>query len=306
MIKRLSFGQNVEGLTNSLQGGVPQSSWVMLFGNSGAYKTLHSLSFLIDAVMNNERAVFISTEQDWRNLKLQIESLGWEYKAHEAHLTLKLLESDDFGTYDVIWIDMSSLGYLAYTLNRIVREEKEGSRKKKYYWHYDPDLLTFAIIMGLEGVGVLERKSNEITIEQVEKIRLKDGYYGSKYAQTIVNKNVTARVIIDSISALYTLRWGAAGKILTDMKIRLEIPTCTFLLTSHVPKSNEEEIGAEVGHVVDGRIMLRNELTKTSGKVRGWIAKMRLTDHSRLLHDVFITGGEKKKIKWQPITANEQ
>jgi len=302
-VERLSFGPRIRGLDEALEGGVPRGSWVVLFGNPGAYKTLHSLSFALAGVEADERVVYVSTEQDWRNLKTQIESLGWKYKAHEAHLTLKLLESKDFGAYDVVWVDLDSLRYLAWKLNRLVREEKEGSRRKKYYWYYDPDLLTFAIILGLEGVGSIQRKESDITLEQVERIRIKEGYYGSKYSLVKMDKNVKVRVIIDSVSVLFTARWSIAGRVLTDMKIRLEAPLYTFLLTSHVSRSSEEEMGAQVGHIVDGRIRLWNELDARAkaGVVTGWIAKMRLTDHSRLLHYVSVVGSEEKRLVWEPV-----
>ena len=300
-IQRLSFGPYVKGLNEALQGGIPAGSWTVLFGNPGSYKTLHALAFALEGLRQKERVVYVSTEQDWKNLKAQIASLGWDYKAYEAHLTMKLLDNKDFGAFDLIWIDLDSLRYLAWKLNRIVREEKEGSRKKKYFWYYDPELLTFAIILGLEGVGSIERKESNITLEQVEKLRIKDGYYESKYSMVKMNKNVVVRVIVDSISVLFTSRWSIAGRVLTDMKIRLESPLYTFLLTSHVSRSSEEEMGAQVGHIVDGRIRLWNELTKEGGRVTGWIAKMRLTDHSRVLHDVRIAGGENKYIEWIPV-----
>jgi KaiC/GvpD/RAD55 family RecA-like ATPase len=299
-VVREGFSPYVVGLDESLEGGIPKGSWVVLFGNPGAYKTLHSLAFTLAALDSGEKVVYVSTEMDWKMLKKQAEILGWSFKdIKDAHLTLKLLEKKEFGDYDLIWIDLDSLRYLAWKLNRLIREEKEGSKKRKYYWYYDADLVTYAIILGLEGVGLVERKESEITLKQVDRIRLRDGLYDSKKAEIKVNKDVVARVIIDSISVLYTARWAIAGRILTDMKIRLELPQITYLLTSHVARSNEEEMGAQVGHVVDGRIRLWNELKGREGIVSGWIAKMRLTDHSRHLHKVVITRQNNMKvIRW--------
>lgn len=304
-IQRVSFGPYVKGLNQALQGGIPSGSWAMLFGNPGSYKTLHSLAFALEGVRQKERVVYVSTEQDWKNLKAQIDSLGWDYKAYETHLTLKSLESKDFGAFDMVWVDLDSLRYIAWKLNKLVEEKREGGRKRRYFWYYNPQLLTFAIILGLEGVGAIERKDSNITLEQVDRIRIKDGYYGSRYSMVKVNKNVMVRIVIDSISVLFTSMWSVAGKILTDMKVRLETPLYTFLLTSQVSKSSEEELGSQVGHIVDGRIRLWNELYKGSGRVTGWIAKMRVTDHSRVLHDVRITGGESKVIEWTPIQGEE-
>ena len=303
--QRLTFGPYVKNLSDALDGGVPPGSWVVLYGNPGSYKTLHALAFALAGLKEKERVVYVSTEQDWKSLKAQISSLGWDYKAHDAHLTMKLLEDKDFGTFDIVWIDLDSLRYLAYALNRIVREEGAGSRRRKYYWYYDPELFTFAIILGLEGVGVIDRRESEITLEQVERLRIKEGYYareGDSRAMLTVNKDATARVVIDSISVLFTGRWSVAGRTLTDIRVRLEAPTITYLLTSHVSKLSEDEMGSQIGHIVDGRIRLWNELSGNAGRVTGWIAKMRLTDHSRALHEVKIAGKDNKYIEWSPLT----
>ena len=295
-IERLGFKPYVDGLDNALQGGIPKGSWVVLFGNPGSYKTLHSLAFMLNGIENDEKVIYVSTEQDWKNLRLQARTLGWDYSVNETHLTMKTVRTGK-NDFDIVWIDLDSLRYLAFSLNRLVREE---GKKKKYYWYYDPELMTFSIILGLELVGAVERKESDITIQQVEYMRIKDGWYGSDRAMLKVNRDVPVRIIIDSISVLFTSRWSIAGRVLTDMKIRLEAPIYTFLLTSHVSRSNEEEMGAQVGHVVDGRIRLWNELTKDgTARVTGWIAKMRLTDHSRREHIVSITEtGGRKIIKW--------
>lgn len=301
-IRRQAFAYT--NLNNLLQGGVPLGSWISLFGNPGAYKTLHSLAFAIGGVQSREKVVYVSTEQSFKQLKLQAKQLGWDIDAaYDAHLSLKLIESRDYGSYDIIWIDLDSLRYLAYKLNKLAREDKKG--KKKYYWYYDPDLLTFAIILGLEGVGVIKRKDEEITLDQVDRIRLRDGVYSSKYALVSVDTKTIARVIIDSVSVLFTSRWSIAGRILTDMKIRLEAPNITYLMTSHVSRSAEEEMGAQVGHIVDGRIRLWVDLDRQTRAsiVTGWIAKMRLTDHDRRLHRVdLVDKNDAKYLAWTPLS----
>ena len=129
--RRLTFGPYVKGLNEALGGGVPAGSWVVLFGNPGSYKTLHALAFAIEGVRQRERVVYVSTEQDWKSLKAQISSLGWELKAYDAHLTVRRVKEDkDFGKYDLVWVDLDSLRYLAWELNRIVREEREGARRR--------------------------------------------------------------------------------------------------------------------------------------------------------------------------------
>jgi len=302
-IYRLSFEPYVKGLNESLQRGIPIGSWVMLFGNSGSYKTLHALAFALAGIMRNEKVVYVSTEQDWKGLKAQVSSLGWSFKAYDTHLTIRLLEKEkdkdnDIGAFDLVWIDLDSLRYLAWKLNDIERKEKENSRRKKYWFYDDPNLLTFAIVLGLEVVGSIKRKETEITLDQVEKPRIKEGFYKSSYSLVDIKERTPVRIIIDSING----RWNSVGKALTSMKIKLESPLYTFLLTTHTSRTYEEEMEAQVGYIVDGMIRLWNEMTEEGGRVTGWIAKMKLTDHSRLLHNVRITGGETKHIEWLPIT----
>jgi len=282
-------------LNNLIEGGIPLGSWVSVFGNPGSYKTLHALAFALGAE-KNEKVVYVSTEQSYKQLMLQSEQLGWDVsKFYTAHLSLKLLSSRDYGDYDFVWVDLDSLRYLSYKLNALAREDSK--RKKKYYWYYDPDLLTYAIVLGLEAVGVVRRRDSEITLDQVDRVRLRDGVYGSKYSVVDVDTKLMGRVIIDSVSILFTSRWSLAGRMLTDMRIRLEAPNITYLLISHVARSNEEEMGAQVGHIVDGRIRLRVELDRQHLKesiVTGWIAKMRLTNHSRRLHEVKLVRNNKE------------
>ena len=302
-VERQGFAYS--NLNDLIQGGIPVGSWVSLFGNPGAYKSLHSLAFTIAGLENREKVVYLSTEQSFKQLILQAKQLGWDIQAaYDAHLSLKLLSTRDYGSYDLVWIDLDSLRYLAWKLNALVREDKASKGKKKYYWYYDPDLMTFAIILGLEAVGVIKRRESDISLEQVERIRLRDGVYKSKYAMVDVDTKTKARVIIDSISVLFTGRWSIAGRILTDMKVRLEAPNITYLMTSHVSRSAEEEMGAQVGHVVDGRIRLWVDLDRQlkQSLVTGWIAKMRLTDHDRRLHRVDLVDRDGvKHLVWTPL-----
>lgn len=302
-VERKGFSPLVNGLDSGMEGGIPQGSWAIIFGNPGSYKTLHALAWMINALRNNEKVVYVSTEQSYSGLRTQVRSLGWEYNAEERHLSTRLLDSEEWGRLDLVWVDLTSLRFLAHHLNRLARETRESSEERsKYYWYYDPELLTYAIILALEGVGSIERREQEITLRQVKYLRIADGFYGYRSAMANVRRNVRVRIIIDSISSLFTARWSIAGRILTDMKVRLEAPVYTFLLTSQVSKTNEEELGAQIGHIVDGRIRLWNEMTRSGiARVTGWIAKMRLTDHSRVLHEVRITGSERKRIEWVPL-----
>ena len=300
---RLGFEPYVKGLDGALQGGVPEGSWISLYGPPGGYKTLHGLAFCLNALANRQKCVYVSTEMDYIQLKEQMNSLGWKLeKVYEVHFTSKIVESKDYGAYDLIWVDLDSLRYWAYKLNQLVREEKEGGKKKVYFWYNDPTLLTHLIMISLGAVGVLERTVTNITLDEVLYARVKDGLFESKYAKFKVNKDVHARVVIDSISPFIIGKFSVAGKILTDMKVRLATPNVTYVVVSHVAKTTEDELGANIGHIVDGRIRLWLELDEKAGEAKyyGWIVKMRQTDHSRKLHTVSMeTSGNMKYLVWK-------
>ena len=301
-VRRLGFAPFVQGLDNALQGGIPEGGWISLYGPPGGYKTLHALAFCLNALANRERCVYVSTEMDYTQLKRQLESIGWRLeKVYETHFTSKIVDSKDYGSYELVWIDLDSLRYWAWKLNKLIREEKESGKKKIYFWYNDPTLLTHVILVALGAVGVLERTVSSISLDEILYARVKDGLYESKYAKFKVNKDVHARVIIDSISPFIIGKYSVAGKILTDMKVRLAAPNITYIIVSHVAKTTEEELGANIGHVVDGRIKLWMELDEKEGiaKYFGWIVKMRETDHSRKLHRITIeTYGNSKRIVW--------
>ena len=306
-MKRLGFAPFVEGLDNLIEGGVPEGSWLSIFGPPGGFKTLHSLAFCLAGVIKGEKCVYVSTEMDRAQLKGQLDSLEWKMDdVYEVLFTSKITENEDYGSFDLVWVDLDSLRYWAYKLNALFREEKKKSkdeRKKiKWFWYNDPSLLMHVIMIALGGVGVLERTVKDITLEEVLYARVKDGLYGkSKYTRFTVNKDVSARVIIDSISPFVIGKYAVAGQIMTDMKVRLVAPNVTYIIISHVAKTTEDELGASIGHITDGRIKLWMDLDMKAeiAKHYGWIVKMRMTDHSRRLHRVSIEGTDIKKIVWK-------
>ena len=298
-VKRAGFSPFIRGLDDALQGGVPEGSWVSVFGPPGSYKTLHGLAFCLNAVNSGERCIYVSTEMYYPQIKRQLESLGWKYNAYERQFTNRIIEDRDYGSYELVWIDLDSLYWWAKKLNAIVRDEykqKSGSyeRKGKIYWFDDQSLLTHIIMVALGSVGVLERNVSKISLREVEYARLKDRDMFK------VNSDIHARVIIDSFSTYVTgVKYSVAGRMLTMMKIRLSTPNVTYAVVNHTPKSGEDELGASIGHVVDGRIKLWVEQGRDSARYYGWIAKMRETDHSRKIHTVVLDrSSDTVAIRW--------
>jgi len=299
---RQGFDPYVKGLNSALQGGIPEGSWVSIYGPPGGYKTLHSLAFCLNGLANREKCIYVSTEMDYVQLKGQLESLGWKpEKVYETHFTSKIVDNRDYGSFELVWIDLDSLRYWAWKLNKLMREEKEGSRKKVYFWYNDPTLLIHTILIALGAVGVLERNVSRISLDEILYARVKDGLYDNKYAKFKVIKDTKARVIIDSISPFIIGKYSVAGKILTDMKVRLASPNITYIIVSHVAKTTEDELGANIGHIVDGRIRLWTEIRDNELKHYGLITKMRNTMHSNRIHEVELVSGETSVIEWRPL-----
>ena len=281
-------------INDFLEGGTPRGSIISIYGNPGAYKTLHSLSFALAGHANGEPVVYVSTEQSYRHLIEQAGRLSWRFNRNEIHHFTSESTKTPEENYAVVFVDLDSLYDVAITLKRLMREEQEGYAKKKYYWYNDPNLVTYVIILALEKAGVLERRGpTGIDPDEVTRLRLRAGRNVRVYTQT------HARVIVDSFSAIYAGRWSIAGKMLTDFKVRMEMDNITYLMTFHVSRAHEEEMGAQVGHIVDGRIRLW--LTEKGGELitEGAIMKMRLTNHSRRIHTVKLETSKKPAfLRW--------
>lgn len=298
---RAGFAPLVKGLDELMEGGVPQGSWVSIYGTAGAYKTLHSLAFCIAGLMRGERCVFVSTEMNFSQIKGQLASLGWDEHLKTVHgtmFTTKILEQD-YGNYEFVLIDTDSLYFWARKLNVAVREEK----KKKSYWYTNINVLAHAIITALGAVGVVEREKEDITLEEIEYSRLRDGLFEkeSKWRFFTIDKSLTARVVIDSFSP-YVEAYGfnRSGSLMTWLKMRLALPNVTYVIVNHTSKMTEEELGAAIAHVVDGRIRLLRVEEGEEQRVKGAITKMRETNHDTKLHVVSVDREKNKSVlKWQ-------
>ena len=226
-------------------------------------------------------------------------------------MTDRSIETEDYGNYELVWIDLDSLDSLARRMNILVREVRE-ERRKKVYFYDDPTLLTYAIMLGLGAVGAIQWDERKLDLNVADYARISRALYVSdrqrseklrKYIPFTVNRKVRVRVVIDSISPFIIGRYSIGGKILTNMRIRLMAPMHTYLVLSHVSKTTDEELGAALGHITDGRIRLWTETIwkEKVDRVYGLIKKMRLTEHSRVVHSVEVKGGEHKYIEWKPL-----
>ena len=311
-MKRLGFGPFVRGLDAALEGGVPQGYWVSVFGPPGAYKTLHALAWCMTALAEREKCIYVSTESTAEQLRQQLESLGWEppsdvrIRVLYASVVEKSGEVKVKGDADLVIADLKTLRYLAVRLNRVIREESEsGGRRKLYLWYDDPNLLVYTVMLALSEAGVLN-PTGRVSPEAVRYASLMEaaGKRRSQYTPFEMVEGMEARIVIDSMAPFIVGRYSVAGRIMTDVKYRLMAENLTYLVINHVSKTREDELGAEIGHVVDGRIRLWHDVAGDELRYYGLVVKMRATDHSRRVHTVRLaTVNNAKTILWEPTGA---
>jgi circadian clock protein KaiC len=75
-IKRVGTG--VDGLDNLIEGGFPDGSIILVAGTPGTGKTILGLQFLYEGAKNNEMGIFISFEQEKKDIFRQASRFGWD------------------------------------------------------------------------------------------------------------------------------------------------------------------------------------------------------------------------------------
>ncbi len=95
MTAKLSTGIN--GLDEMLGGGFPKGQIVALLGSCGTGKTSLSLNFIWAGLQLGEKGIFISLEEDEKEIVNNALAFGWDLKPHieSGALTLVKLEPAD-------------------------------------------------------------------------------------------------------------------------------------------------------------------------------------------------------------------
>jgi len=87
----------VEGLDQMLGGGMPRGHVVTVLGSFGTGKTTLGLQFLMQGLINGEKGMFITLEEDPESVRANAASFGWDLSAHlkDKRLALVKLEPAD-------------------------------------------------------------------------------------------------------------------------------------------------------------------------------------------------------------------
>jgi circadian clock protein KaiC len=84
----------IQGLDSALNGGIPKGNIVLISGGAGTGKSTLCLQFAVNAAQFNEKALYISTEQNKKELYKQASGFNWELDALEKNGSLKIVYFD--------------------------------------------------------------------------------------------------------------------------------------------------------------------------------------------------------------------
>jgi circadian clock protein KaiC len=88
-MKRVKTG--VYGLDSLIDNGFPEGSVVLVAGTPGTGKTIFGLQFLNEGVKNNEMGIFVSFEQERKDIIRQASCFGWDFEALEKKNLIKIV-----------------------------------------------------------------------------------------------------------------------------------------------------------------------------------------------------------------------
>lgn len=82
----------VDGLDELLGGGIPRGHVVAILGSFGTGKTTFALQFLMQGLINKERGIFITLEEDVDSILATAEAYGWVLHSHVKGKTAALIK----------------------------------------------------------------------------------------------------------------------------------------------------------------------------------------------------------------------
>jgi KaiC/GvpD/RAD55 family RecA-like ATPase len=85
----------IQGLDKALQGGIPQGNIVLVAGGAGTGKSTLALQFCVNgASLLGEKSLYISTEQNKKELYKQANGFNWDLEGLEQRNLLKIVYLD--------------------------------------------------------------------------------------------------------------------------------------------------------------------------------------------------------------------
>ena len=82
----------VDGLDEMLGGGIPRGHVVALLGSFGTGKTTFALQFIMQGLINGEKGIFITLEEDVESILRTAQCYGWDLRSHVDEKSAALIK----------------------------------------------------------------------------------------------------------------------------------------------------------------------------------------------------------------------
>jgi len=79
---RLSTG--IHNLDTMIEGGVPEGFFIAIVGEPGTGKTILSLHFIHQGILDGDRCIYVTTEEDRESILEQAYRFGWDWKPFQG------------------------------------------------------------------------------------------------------------------------------------------------------------------------------------------------------------------------------
>src|SRR3989337_1305957 len=82
----------IDGLDELLGGGVPRGHVITVMGSFGTGKTTFALQFLLQGLINGEKGIFITLEEDVDSILKTADAYRWNLRSHVDDKTASLIK----------------------------------------------------------------------------------------------------------------------------------------------------------------------------------------------------------------------
>ena len=110
----------IPGIDEMMNGGLPVGRTTLVAGSAGSGKTIFALQFLMNGMREDEGAVFVTFEEEPRDVRKNVESLGWDLARYEESGSFAIVDVSPSTEHEVVLAGSFDLGAL---LSRIAEEE---------------------------------------------------------------------------------------------------------------------------------------------------------------------------------------
>ena len=93
-IQRITTG--LPGLNKLLEGGFVKGSTILITGGTGTGKTTFSAQFILEGLKNDEPGIYITLEEDPKDIKKYNKRFGFDFESYEKSGTFKFIYQNPF------------------------------------------------------------------------------------------------------------------------------------------------------------------------------------------------------------------